>query len=501
MPYVGPGEARSGHFCAGTIVNGTYPILCRSRLVLPPMDLAADPLAGQIWLRYWQWYEAIDWAEVGIVQVSVDGGAYQSLPSSLVQIQTGVWTQGLCDLSPYAGHTVRVAFYFESNESYQFTGWYLDDISVEEGPVTHRGSPDGFEAGIGCWAVEGGGWEAGTPTVGPVAAYAGERCAGTCLDGDYPYLVDARLISPPLQLARVNQAEPITFDFKHWYDICGDAAGTVELSVDGGAWEVLDTYVGNSGGEWMDGDPIVLTPYVGSSVRLSFRLDSNGTCALPGWYVDEVRFTNVDLGRPAAPSALVVSYTYLDESTTHAALDWEASASPDVAYYAIYRGHSPDFTPDFTNRLALATGTEYLDIDEFSSHYHTKHYKIAAVDVAWNESEIVAPSDLIGVPESRDDVPAPDHAFKLHPNTPNPFNPQTTIAYDLREPCRVCLKIFDVAGRLVAVLADEPRQDAGPHAAVWDGRNQTGHAMPSGTYFYRLEAGGRVETRRMVLVR
>jgi hypothetical protein len=83
---------------------------------------------------------------------------------------------------------------------------------------------------------------------------------------------------------------------------------------------------------------------------------------------------------------------------------------------------------------------------------------------------------------------------------PNPFNPITTIRYDLPVDGRVTLLVYDVRGALVRTLvdADLPR---GNHQATWDGRDASGRGMASGSYFARLEAGGRGETVRMSLIR
>jgi hypothetical protein len=89
----------------------------------------------------------------------------------------------------------------------------------------------------------------------------------------------------------------------------------------------------------------------------------------------------------------------------------------------------------------------------------------------------------------------------LDQNTPNPFNPRTTIRYRLTERARVSLEVFNVAGRLVRSLTINDLTDTGEHEAVWLGRDKNGRQMPSGTYFYRLTVGDYMETKRMTLVR
>ncbi|NBC17377.1 MAG: T9SS type A sorting domain-containing protein, partial [Bacteroidetes bacterium] len=90
--------------------------------------------------------------------------------------------------------------------------------------------------------------------------------------------------------------------------------------------------------------------------------------------------------------------------------------------------------------------------------------------------------------------------FVLHPNYPNPFNPQTTIRYTLAQPGAVTLRIYDVRGRLVRTLADA-RRPAGTYAVRWDGRDAQGQPVASGAYVYQLRAGTQQRTRQLVLVR
>ncbi len=98
--------------------------------------------------------------------------------------------------------------------------------------------------------------------------------------------------------------------------------------------------------------------------------------------------------------------------------------------------------------------------------------------------------------------PAPAKRAKiLAQNAPNPFNPQTTIAYTLPGTEQVRLQVYDLAGRLVRVLRNGSTEEAGLHEVVWDGRDSKGRAVSSGTFLYRLEAGLIRETKSMVLLR
>ncbi len=90
--------------------------------------------------------------------------------------------------------------------------------------------------------------------------------------------------------------------------------------------------------------------------------------------------------------------------------------------------------------------------------------------------------------------------FVLHRNSPNPFNPSTTIRYELKSDVPVTLKIFNTLGHEVRTLVDGvmPR---GIHEAVWDGRNEAGQAVSSGVYLYQMRVGQTMETLKMTLLK
>jgi PKD repeat protein len=88
----------------------------------------------------------------------------------------------------------------------------------------------------------------------------------------------------------------------------------------------------------------------------------------------------------------------------------------------------------------------------------------------------------------------------LSQNRPNPFNPATVIPFALPAGGRVRLEVYDVAGRLVRRLVDDPLP-AGFHAARWDGRDDRGLTVASGIYIYSLRAGGETLNRKMTLLR
>jgi hypothetical protein len=84
--------------------------------------------------------------------------------------------------------------------------------------------------------------------------------------------------------------------------------------------------------------------------------------------------------------------------------------------------------------------------------------------------------------------------------TPNPARAPVRFEFRIAEPGDATLEVFDLAGRRVRQLAAGTR-GAGRHEVVWDGRDSQGRSVGGGVFFYRLQAGGRTEARRLVLFR
>ena len=88
----------------------------------------------------------------------------------------------------------------------------------------------------------------------------------------------------------------------------------------------------------------------------------------------------------------------------------------------------------------------------------------------------------------------------LYRNYPNPFNPSTTIDYDLTKGCSVDLAIFDLMGRRVRTLVFG-NQKSGFKSVVWDATNDFGQPVSTGLYFYTLNTTEGVFTQKMLLLK
>jgi hypothetical protein len=104
----------------------------------------------------------------------------------------------------------------------------------------------------------------------------------------------------------------------------------------------------------------------------------------------------------------------------------------------------------------------------------------------------MVPTTVVVSNESEGDLPT---VFALHGNYPNPFNPTTTIGFDVPSTSDVQVTVFDVMGRVVATVADED-YSAGRYTVSFDAQD-----LSSGVYFYRMQAGSFDAVRSMILVK
>ena len=150
-------------------------------------------------------------------------------------------------------------------------------------------------------------------------------------------------------------------------------------------------------------------------------------------------------------------------------------------------------TTDEGIRIVFAGAEATSGPGELLRVYGTSSSLIELADAVFNNGDVTGTaSGLISLV-----VPT---TFALHPNTPNPFNPATTIRFELPQAAEVKLEIFDILGQKVRTLVASPLQ-AGTHSAVWHGRNDAGVQVGNGVYLYRIETDGFTQMRRMLLLK
>ncbi|MDO9547753.1 MAG: T9SS type A sorting domain-containing protein [Candidatus Marinimicrobia bacterium] len=184
----------------------------------------------------------------------------------------------------------------------------------------------------------------------------------------------------------------------------------------------------------------------------------------------------------------------IEENNGKAVIRWGhdlPTKSDDEPYrYIIYKWPESKL-PDFDNPEYIYAITTPSDPDSVTDwNYSGYVYGVAALDRLNNESNVVTGTrsaiQFTGkVPES----------FHLFQNFPNPFNPSTTISFDLPKDDFITLSIYNLRGQLVKTLISE-FENAGRHTVEWNASN-----LNSGVYLYKLQSAGMTEVKKCILIK
>jgi hypothetical protein len=186
---------------------------------------------------------------------------------------------------------------------------------------------------------------------------------------------------------------------------------------------------------------------------------------------------------------------YTGESTFEGAvLQWQTASEVDNLGFAIWKDGielaSFSNTPSLRGRGTTTEETRYRFVDSKVKVGDVHQYQLRQTDLNGTVH------DLGTVTLTITTAVAP-REYSLSQNYPNPFNPTTVITYSLKESGEVRLELFDVLGRKVATLVNA-RQEAGSYTYSF---NAARYGLSTGMYFYRLQSGGFVATKKMLLVK
>jgi hypothetical protein len=160
-----------------------------------------------------------------------------------------------------------------------------------------------------------------------------------------------------------------------------------------------------------------------------------------------------------------------------------------ATFYHVQVATEPTFKSIRYQDSLVASNSMTVDLDINMQYYWRVKSKNLATKSEWSTVASFRTNAVTGVVD--DGVPG---TFFLGYNYPNPFNPTTTIRYGLPKATNVSLKIYNTLGQMVSTLVEE-RKEAGYHQVQWNAN------VPSGVYFYRLQAGEYVEIKRMILLK
>lgn len=313
-------------------------------------------------------------------------------------------------------------------------------------------------------------------------AFTNPSAAGLELEWLYPFAAIDSIVDVPNDAGgQVN-----VFFSRSGHDfadtlLVGDYA--VRRRVDGALppddWQVVGTVIAQQQDRYIVMVPTV--PDTADTVHSVYSIRARTADSLVFW--DSPPDSGFSVDNTVAVLISSFAAVYMDNTVR---LVWQIGQADLLQGFHVYRSRHRD---DGYRRInpTMLPGGEHAYIDTDIDRGVSYWYRLGAVD---RDGEFQSAPVAVVVPGAR---------FHLFQNHPNPFNPSTTISYEVPVSARVTLRIFDVAGRLVRTLIDE-RQPPGRKSAVWDGRDAGGRPVASGIYFYRLRAPGFRETRKMALL-
>ena len=235
------------------------------------------------------------------------------------------------------------------------------------------------------------------------------------------------------------------------------------------------------------------TPY-------SWRVRSNNGSTTSAWS-STATFTVYTSAAPVVPSP-GSPINGVEISTTKPDISWYLTTAPIfMQKYKLEISESENFstlTLDLDNIESLTKNVDGLTSGK------TYYWRVSSKDEKGNYSSYSREgkfkiSSVTGIGDETFSSLIPDK-FEVSQNYPNPFNPSTTIKFGLPEAAFVSIKIYNILGQEVKTLLNAERS-AGTYTLQWNGDNNFGHQVTSGTYIYRVVAGNNVVTKKMILLK
>jgi len=150
---------------------------------------------------------------------------------------------------------------------------------------------------------------------------------------------------------------------------------------------------------------------------------------------------------------------------------------------------------------AMTFRTAFYDVDYIGTPMHTGSFSVRGLIAHFQGTAQITPRMLadFNPVSNTDEVQVPAQVALLG-NYPNPFNPQTTIKFQMERPAPATLEIYNQKGQIVKSF-DIAQAQAGMNSLVWNGMDNNGSSVSSGVYFFRLKSGSYSSTKKMVLMK
>lgn len=270
---------------------------------------------------------------------------------------------------------------------------------------------------------------------------------------------------------------------------------SAQMSVDDGATALF---------MWSDCNPAygdaVAWQYEGAKASKSVNASKLTKSSVRGGTGNDMAFILYTGNDPTLPVELS-HFSATMTSENYVQLTWVSQTETNVLGYNVYRSDSCDLSlARHISPLIEGTNTSfaqtYIYLDQELEQDGTYYYWLQSVDMDGTSGfhGPVSVAFSIGNTES----PSMPFITRLENAYPNPFNPNTTIRYQLRDAGKVRIDIYNLRGQVLNSFS-RTHDAAGNYGVVWDGRDSSGNDLPSGVYLYKMSCGEYSATKRMVL--
>ena len=205
----------------------------------------------------------------------------------------------------------------------------------------------------------------------------------------------------------------------------------------------------------------------------------------------QVYAQRVSADGPGGPTAVCFASASATAEGGYVTLSWQMAVHVPAPSFVVERSEST-IQGFVVLDLAISQGA--------GLSFSCTDYSVVGGKTYWYRIEFVGASGVESYGPIEVQVPEIPSVHRAYQNYPNPFNPACTIRYDIPTAANVSLQVFDLSGALVRTLVDGLREP-GMYSEIWDGRAEDGRELPSGVYFYRLEAGDFRATSKMALLK
>ncbi len=224
------------------------------------------------------------------------------------------------------------------------------------------------------------------------------------------------------------------------------------------------------------------------------RGDPEASCADPDGSPADIGLLGGPQARPVAPTA-VAGASISDLGDGSFTLSWTPNSELDMAEYVVYRDTAEVFTPSPATVVATLPHPTNTFQD---APPHACYYLVVSLDSdghvgGYSTRLLTTPL----TPVAEEQLP---QVLAIASVVPNPFNPRTTIWYDVPHAKDVDLRVYDLRGRLVRELV-RGQAEPGRHSTVWDGTDATGRLVAAGVYFVRVVMGNEAVTAKVMLAK